>query len=42
MAGPRLGPTQAAAGTYRVVLEINGQRRERQLTVREDPLRRER
>ena len=37
--GPRLGPTQAAAGTYRVVLEVNGQRQDRELMVREDPLR---
>ena len=39
--GPQIGPTQAAAGVYRVTLTVNGVSYEGALTVRDDPLKAE-
>ena len=39
--GPQIGPTQAAAGVYRVTLTVNGVSYEGALTVRDDPLKTE-
>jgi hypothetical protein len=40
--GPQMGPTEATAGVYRVMLTVDGVTHQGSLTVRDDPLKAER